>query len=149
MPSADLVQCRTSTCRTPTKLPHRFGLIRSATILFFAIIRSIAGTNHASEPIETALMSPDSSTRCHQCTRLTLSSTPHKFSDDVIRLYARDTFGSSKSNVRRKQQGRDTKETDHLTARRGNMLEEWCPLLSAFYIWQENKLFNPWNWTFL
>lgn len=36
-----------------------------------------------------------------------------------------------------------------LTARRGNMLEEWCPLLSAFYIWQGNKLFNPRNWTFL
>lgn len=61
--------------------------------------------------------------------------TPRKARDD-LRLHARDIFGSYKSNVRREQQGRDTKETDHFDSQAE---KEWR-LLFAFYTWQGNKL---------
>ncbi|KIM57988.1 hypothetical protein SCLCIDRAFT_1102321 [Scleroderma citrinum Foug A] len=106
----------------PTKLSSlRFGLIRLATILFAIRLTMVycAGVS-----IETAWMRPVSSTRRHQCNGLcmrTTKSTPHKPHDDVIRSHTGDTFGSCKNNVRREQQGRDTKKTGHFDSQEGEI----------------------------
>ena len=71
--------------------------------------------------------------------------TPRKARDD-LRLHARDIFGSYKSNVRREQQGRDTKETDHFDGQ----AEKICLKNGAScFHFIPGRGTNSWNWTFL